>query len=71
MSHHQLPDPHENRRFILAFILSLLVLGGYYLFYQHPRQLAQRAQIVAAEQAAATAQSNAKIDVPVPPKTCQ
>jgi YidC/Oxa1 family membrane protein insertase len=65
MQHNPMPDPKEHRRFFIAFALSLLVLASYYMFYKRPQDLAHQAQ---AQTAAMTAQDNATIDVPVPPK---
>lgn len=53
MSVDHIPDPKENRRFVIAFVLSMLVILAYFVFYQQPRMQAARAQkaAVAAQQA--------------------
>ena len=52
--------PRENRRFTIAFVLCLVVLGLYFTFYQRPHLAAQHVQ--------EAAQQNAAVDVAVPPK---
>ncbi len=65
MRHNQLPDPQENRRFFLAFVLSLLVLAGYFFFYQRPHMAAERAQAAIVQE---QAKHNAAVDVAVVPQ---
>lgn len=63
-----IPDPKENRRFLIAFVLSLAVLGAYTVFYQRPHMAEMKAQQEAAraQAAAPQADANAAIDVAVP-----
>lgn len=60
-----IPDPKENRRFLIAFVLSLLVLGLYTVFYQRPHMAQLKAQQDAAR---VQAEANAEVDVAVPAK---
>jgi YidC/Oxa1 family membrane protein insertase len=44
-----MPNPEENRRLMIAFALSMIVMALYFVFYQQPKMAERRAQ----EQAAA------------------
>lgn len=65
MRNNNIPDPKENRRFLIAFVLSLVVLGLYTVFYQRPHMAQLKAQQEVARQ---QAEANAAIDVAVPAK---
>lgn len=44
MNHNRAPNPQEQRNLIVAFALSMIILVGFYVFYERPQTQALQAQ---------------------------